>query len=268
MEQREIRDLLPRRILQKLPDSWRSELLGVAAEPITTGMSGADVYCLRTQPVCFLKFADDDAAEALRREITRTAWLADRGIGVAPILRTHDDGWAVAMQTQALVGLPADGCDWPKTELLPVLGRALAKLHALPVGECPFDESLVVRVARARQAVARGEVDASHFDSRNRGVTPEAILARLTKDPPQEDFVVAHGDASLSNMIVASDGAVGFIDCGHAGRADRYLDLAVIAAEIAEYFGRRSVSLFADAYGVRRWNARKAAFYSDLYELF
>jgi aminoglycoside phosphotransferase len=172
------------------------------------------------------------------------------------------------MQTQALVGLPADRCDWPRTRLLPALGRALAKLHALPAAECPFDESLAVRLAQAQQAVARGEVDAGHFDSRNRGVTPEAILARLTRAPPEEDFVVAHGDASLSNMIVAPDGAVGFIDCGHAGRADRYLDLAVTAAEIAEYFGRRSVSLFADAYGARRWHARKAAFYSDLYELF
>ena len=268
MERSEIRGRLPRRILQKLPDTWRAELAGVTAEPITSGMSGAEVFRLRTQPVCFLKFAEDDAAETLRQEIARTAWLADRGIRVAPILRVHDDGRAVAMQTQALPGVPADRCDWPKTRLLPALGHALATLHALPAADCPFDESLAVRLAQARRAVERGEVDATQFDPRNRGVTPEVLLARVASNPPPEDFVVAHGDAAWNNMIVAPDGTVGFIDCGHAGRADRYLDLAVVAAEIEDHFGRGAVKIFADAYGERRWDARKAAFYADLYELF
>jgi aminoglycoside 3'-phosphotransferase-2 len=268
MTRSKIREPLPRRILQKLPAAWRAELVGAAAEAVTSGMSGAAVFRLRTEPVCFLKFAESDGAETLRHEITRTAWLADRGIRVAPILRSHDDGKAVAMQTQALPGMPADRRDWPKTRLLPALGRALAALHALPIADCPFDESLTMRLAQARQAVARGDVDARQFASRNRGVTPQAILARITTNAPPEDFVVAHGDASLSNMIVAADGAVGLIDCGHAGRADRYLDLAVIAAEIEEYFGRHSVRIFADAYGERRWNTGKAAFYADLYELF
>ena len=69
-------------------------------------------------------------------------------------------------------------------------------------------------------------------------------------------------------MIVAPDGAIGFIDCGHAGRADRYLDLAVTAVEIEEHFGPGGVKIFADAYGERHWDARTAAFYADLYELF
>jgi aminoglycoside 3'-phosphotransferase-2 len=259
---------LPRRLLEKLPAAWRAELTGVTAEPVTSGMSGAEVFRLRTEPARYLKLAEGSASESVRQEIARTSWLAQQGVRVARIMHTHDHDCAVAMQTQALAGVPADRCDWPKTRLLPALGRALAAFHALPVGECPFDESLAVRLARAQQTVARGEVDAKHFASRNRGVTPRAILARATSNPPPEDIVVAHGDASLSNMILAPDGEIGFIDCGHAGRADRYLDLAVIAAEIDEYFGRRSVKLFADAYGAGRWDASKAAFYTDLYELF
>jgi aminoglycoside 3'-phosphotransferase-2 len=259
---------LPRRILHRLPDAWRAQLAGVVAEPITSGMSGADVFRLRMESLCFVKSAAGGAAATLRQEITRTAWLAGHGIRVAPILRTHDDGRMVVMQSQALPGEPADRCDQPATSLLPALGRALARLHALPVGDCPFDESLAVRLQRARHAVEQGDVDARHFDSRNRGIAPGALLARVADDPPPEDSVVAHGDASLSNMIVDPDGAVGFIDCGHAGRADRYLDLAVTAAEIAERFGRRCLKTFADAYGEPRWNARKAAFYADLYEFF
>jgi aminoglycoside phosphotransferase len=265
MKRSEIRGCLPGRILQKLPDDW--SLAGVAADPITTGMSGAEVFRLRTEPVRFLKFAEDDSAATLRQEIKRSAWLADHGIRVPPILRVHDDGHAVAMQTAALKGVPAVRCDWPKALLLPALGRALAALHALRATDCPFDESLAVRLDQARRAVERGEVDASQFDDRNRGVIPEVVLARVTANAPPEDFVVVHGDAALNNMIVAAEG-VGFVDCGHAGRADRYLDLAVTAAEIEEYFGAGAIKLFADAYGEGRWDARKAAFYGDLYELF
>jgi aminoglycoside 3'-phosphotransferase II len=259
---------LPGRILQKLPDAWRAELAGVAAEPITNGMSGADVFRLRMEPSCFLKFAEDGAAQSLRQEIARAAWLADHGIHVASILRAHDDGRTAAMQTQALPGEPADRCDWPKACLLPALGRALAKLHALPAADCPFDESLAVRLKRAQHAIEQGDVDARHFASRNCNVTPRDLFARVVANPPAEDFVVAHGDLTLSNMVIGLDGAVGFIDCGHAGRADRYLDLGVVAAEIADHFGRRSVKTFAGAYGEQRWNVRKAAYYADLYEFF
>jgi aminoglycoside 3'-phosphotransferase-2 len=260
--------VLPRRILQKLPDAWRAELATITAEPITSGMSGADVFRLRMEPARFLKFADDGAVQDLRQEIARAAWLADHGIGVAPILRTHDDDCTVAMQTQALPGEPADCCDWPEARLLPAIGHALAKLHGLPAVDCPFDESLAVRLERARRAIEQGGVDARHFASRNRNVTPRDLFARLVANPPAEDFVVAHGDLTLSNMIIGADGTVGFIDCGHAGRADRYLDLGVLAAEIGDHFGRRAVKTFARAYGVQRWNVRKADYYADLYELF
>ncbi|MPZ39534.1 MAG: APH(3') family aminoglycoside O-phosphotransferase [Rhizobiales bacterium] len=260
---------LPHRILQKLPDAWRAELAAIGAEPITSGMSGANVFRLRTEPARFLKFADDDvAAQTLRQEIARAAWLAGHGVRVAPILRTHDDGRTAAMQTQALPGEPADRCDWPEARLLPAIGHALAQLHALPAIDCPFDESLAVRLKRARHAIEQGGVDVRHFASRNRNVTPRELFARVVANPPAEDFVVAHGDLTLSNMIISPDGAVGFIDCGHAGRADRYLDLGVLAAEIADHFGRRSVKTFARGYGVQRWNGRKAAYYADLYEFF
>jgi aminoglycoside phosphotransferase len=260
--------VLPRRILKKLPDGWRAELAAIAAERITTGLSGADVFRLGTRPPFFLKFAEGDVAQSLRQEMVRTTWLADHGIRVATVLRTHDDGSAVAMQAEALAGETADRCGWPPARLLPAIGHALAKLHALSVSDCPFDESLAVRHERARLAIDRGGVDASDFEPRNRNVTPRDLLARLLANPPPEDFVVAHGDLTLSNIIIGPDGAVGFIDCGHAGRADRYLDLGILGADVAENFGPRSIAAFARAYGVPRWDERKAAYYADLYELF
>jgi aminoglycoside 3'-phosphotransferase-2 len=258
---------VPRRLLKKLPEGWRVTLGRVEAELVTAGMSGAEVFRLQTEPLSFLKLAEKEVAPGLRQEIARTAWLADQGIRVTPIMRTHDDDQIVAMQTQALPGKSVDVCDIPKARLLLALGRAFAKLHALPIADCPFDESLAVRLGRARQAVEDKEVDARQFNSRNRKVSPGELLARLTADRPAEEFIVAHGDATFNNMIVDSNGGVGFIDCGNAGCADRYLDLGIVAAEISDHFGRRYVNSFAEAYGALHWDPRMAAYYADLYEL-
>ena len=73
---------------------------------------------------------------------------------------------------------------------------------------------------------------------------------------------------ALSNMVIGPDGVVGFVDCGHVGRADRYLDLSVLAEEIVERFGSDGWAMFARAYGAQNWDGSKAAYYNDLYELF
>lgn len=256
-------------MLTLLPIAWRREFADGTVEPVETGMSDATVFRLRgVSGVRYLKIAEGGAAEALRQEIARTAWLGAHRIRVPAIIKTHDDGGAVAMLTHGLDGTRVDESAMPPGMLVAQLGRALAALHALPSAACPFDETLAVRLARAGHAVERDEVDVQEFAPRNRGVTPVALLARLYATTPPEDIVVVHGDASLSNMIVGTDGTVGFLDCGQCGRADRYLDLAVIGAEISEDFGRRWLKPFVTAYGEPRWNVRKAAFYSDLYELF
>ena len=82
------------------------------------------------------------------------------------------------------------------------------------------------------------------------------------------ELEVVHGDATLSNMMIDDDGTLGFIDCGHAGRGDRYLDLAVLAADIADKRGAEAAAQFAGACGLPLWDAAKARYYLDLYELF
>ena len=260
--------VIPRRILRKLPEDWRAAFEGVQASKITDGMSGAEVFRLGTKPAQFLKFAEANAARDLRQEIVRSAWLAHRNIRVAPVLRTHDDRRTAAMLTEALPGTSPDRSDRPKPWILSALGRAVARLHALPFSECPFDESLDVRFERARLAIARGAVDAGHFASRNRRRTPQYLLRHLTIERPPEDLVVAHGDLTLSNMVIGPDGVIGFVDCGHVGRADRYLDLSVLAEEIVDRFGSDGWAMFARAYGAQDWDGSKAAYYNDLYELF
>jgi aminoglycoside 3'-phosphotransferase-2 len=238
-------------------------------EPVTDGMSGASIVRVVTNGRSdrFVKIADADGVRALRDEATRTAWLSARGIAVPHIRRTKEESAYFAVLMDAVPGTPADASPLPVPQLIDVLAKALATLHRLPVGNCPFDETLNVRLSRAAAAVVAGEIDIAEFAPRNSGVAPEMLLARLIAHRLAEDIVVAHGDATLSNLIVDNEGKVGFVDCGNTGRGDRYLDLGVLAAEIAEHYGDDAVVQFMRSYG-GIWDTDKARFYADLYEFF
>ena len=224
--------------------------------------------CFGWGPPHYLKIAQNGAAHDLREEIERTAWLGQQGIRVAPAVRVHDAGNFVAVLSDALTGSSADETDLSPEIVVPALARALSALHAVPVVRCPFDESIAVRLERAGTLVDNGKVDPRAFAERNRDVTPGALLERLQKAAPSEDVVVVHGDATLSNMIVGDDLSVGFIDCGHAGRADRYADLALVTEGLAERFGTAMAGRFMCAYGGGVLDDRKAGYFLDLYELF
>jgi aminoglycoside 3'-phosphotransferase II len=149
------------------------------------------------------------------------------------------------------------------------LAEGLRKLHSIPARDCPFDETVEARLARARAAIAEGLIDPDYFSERNQGILPQAIYTRLMRTVPEhEDIVVVHGDATFDNLLIDDAENVGFIDCGHAGRGDRYLDLATMVADIDAYFGPDCISLFARSYGHPAFDARKLGFFNDLYELF
>ena len=265
-----------RRVLAALPRSWRAELAGTRLEPVAAGEGGAAVFRIRGSGADdlwsagrFLKFATGNGAKRLRDEIERTGWLADRGLRVPGILRAHATGRQAAVIMSVVPGVPPQACGRPAEAVVTSIARAFAALHALPAEACPYDETVAMRLARARADLRRGAIDAGQFDARNRDVTPQQLYERLATDrPASEDLVVVHGDATFDNILVDEDGTVGLIDCGNAGRADRYVDLALIAGEIVEHFGPEWVARFVRAYGLAGWDAGKARFFADLYELF
>ncbi len=244
----------------------------VEAEPVTGGMSGAAVYRIKRAgyPPCYLKVAAASGADgdSLREEVARTKWLADSSIRVPNILRVAERDGRLAVLTEAMAGIPIEESRLAAPRIAEALARGFAALHKLPPVSCPFDESLCVRLARATQAIAAGAVDPAEFDARNRGVAPATLLRRLIDDRPDEDLVVVHGDATLSNIVIDDSGALGFIDCGTAGRGDRYTDLALLAAEIRDHYGADATEQFVTIYGSRDWDDAKARYYLDLYELF
>jgi aminoglycoside phosphotransferase len=256
-----------------LPPGWRAELAGQVVERVP-GMGGAPVFRV-SDPAggCrYLKLASGPEAEPLRQEIARTEWLSSRHIRVPEILmKVRTDKVAAVLMT-AVPGrhlAPGHLAPGDLPAMVRVIGRGLARLHALPAADCPFDEMPRTRLQRAREATDRNLIDAGEFDDRNAGVTPVALYQRLAGAvPDREDIVVAHGDATLENMLIGSDSELGFIDCGRSGRSDRYLDLALVEADLRTGFGRDAAEGFLAAYGIRHWDDRKAAFFRDLYEFF
>jgi aminoglycoside 3'-phosphotransferase-2 len=269
---REVSHLTAFDILGVLPAEWRSRLAECELVPVTSGMSGACVFRVRAHGFeeHYLKIATGTDVDHLRGEAERTKWLASMGIRVPNVIAQFDGDDAFAMTMTALRGASAEHADRENWQpVVTAIARGFAALHALPVDACPFDETLKVRLARAHDLIRQGAIDGFDFDVRNLSVAPVDLYERLAATiPPHDDAVVVHGDATLTNLIVGNDGAIGFIDCGNCGKADRYVDLAVLVEEIADRFGDQARNAFLRAYDGLVWDERKAAFYRDLYELF
>ncbi len=145
-----------------------------------------------------------------------------------------------------------------------VMGAALRALHDVPVAECPFDERLDVKLARAAERVRDGLVDAGDFDDDHAGLTPEQVHLRLTAErPASEDLVVTHGDFTPANVLASPEGEAVLLDLGALGVADRYVDLAVALRELAG----PAAADFLTAYGLAEPDQRKLDYYRLLDEL-
>src|SRR5690348_4902941 len=256
-------------ILGKLPSKWQRDLETGDLAVIESGMSGAWVLRVGApdRPHRYLKIADGSGAPTLRDEIARTRWLAQRRVRVPGIFRTFETETVSAVLMSAVPGVQAFSQPENLARDIKAVAQALRQLHALPLLDCPFDETVPARLARARGEIDRGAVDADHFDVRNAGMAAGALWERLAAAIPREEFAVVHGDAMGSNILVDAEGNVGFIDCGRAGRSDRYTDLALVMEEL-NGFGREPADAFLRAYGIVAWDRRKALFFLDLYELF
>jgi aminoglycoside 3'-phosphotransferase II len=255
-----------------LPASWQRTLEAFHFEPIKRGMSEAQLFRLRgaASEEFYLKLSPPDGLTDFRAEVERTQWLFGQGVRVPEVLDVCDDGHASAAALMTAVsGSHPQGSRQLVANVIRDLARGLQSLHSLAITDCPFDETTSVRLARARTMIEEDRISTEEFAERNRGRSPQAIYEQLLATSPQaEDIVVVHGDAKFDNLLIDDEGNLGFIDCGHAGRGDRYLDLEAVTSDIDEYFGASWVEKFALDYGEGELDPAKLRFFSDLYELF
>ncbi|MCU0512514.1 MAG: aminoglycoside 3'-phosphotransferase [Anaerolineae bacterium] len=242
----------------------------------TLGMTDAAVYCL-TYPdgtQHYLKTARHSAAAPLPPEIARLRWLQGR-LPVPQVRYAGADADRAFLLMTAVPGRVA--CDealapaLTQAGIVALLADGLRQLHALPAAGCPFDRRLNVTLAEAAARVEAGLVAADDFDEERQGRTPAEVLDELYDTvPDDEEVVFTHGDYCLPNILLdaAARRVTGFIDVGRAGLADRYQDLALAQRSIIYNFGAAYLPHFWKAYGLRKVDHAKVAFYRLLDEFF
>ena len=254
-----------------LPQEWRKRLRGFHIEPIERGMSEAKLFHLRdrTGNKLFLKIWLAPQLSESRNEVERTKWLARRRVRVPTFIRVFEDKSLAAILMTALPGHHPQDAPKPRSVLIRNLAQGLFRLHSISSVDCPFDETIRVRLRRAREMIRHGHITPECFSERNQGISAELIYSRLKQCiPDHEDLVLVHGDATFDNLLIDDDGSIGFIDCGHAGRGDRYLDLSSTLQDIQEHYGSDAIAAFARSYNRLNLDPRKLDFFRDLYELF
>lgn len=77
---------------------------------------------------------------------------------------------------------------------------------------------------------------------------------------------MTHGDACLPNFMLDGAAFTGFVDCGRAGVADRYQDLALICRSIEYELGAQWLAPFFRHYGLDTVDQARLNFYRLLDE--
>jgi aminoglycoside 3'-phosphotransferase II len=253
-----------------LPPVIRTFVEGSECEPVDIGKSNASVSRFITPSrTLFLKTCPIDECGGLGAEVERLSWLKGRAPIPEVVAFARDERYEYLLVTSlpGQNGVEA-GRTLPQVVVLG-LARALKSLHTQPHGGCPFDQSIAAQVARARERVRAGVVDENDFDEERLGRTAEQLLVELEAwRPSDEAHALTHGDPCLPNVLFDRGTFVGFVDCGRAGMADPYQDLALAARSIASNLGLHRVPVFFEEYGLPMPDERKLAFYRLLDEFF
>jgi aminoglycoside 3'-phosphotransferase I len=257
-----------------VPSSISAELDGYRWIRIKTGQSGGAVYRLQGKPGfpdLFLKHGSGMIAVDILKEMIRLQWLANR-LPVPAIRRfvyAPGDAWLLMI---ALPGRTA--CEILRTDpderfaIVDAIAGFLRQLHTIPIAECPFNSAHDYRLLQGRERIEAGLVDEDDFDEVRKGWTAEKIWTEIhCLLPFTLDQVVTHGDLSLDNILVDNDQAVGCIDVGRLGIADRYQDLAVLWNALGEFGEPLRKRLFSSS-GIAIPDRGKLQFHLMLDELF
>lgn len=174
----------------------------------------------------YVKWTPAETSIDLEEEARRLKW-AIRYSPVPKVLAVGSDDSGSWLVTAALPWENAVADRWMADPAVAVRAAAtgLRAFHdSVPVGQCPFDWSVVSRVGDRELPV---------------------------ESPSIDRLVVCHGDACMPNTLIADDGSwAAHVDMGTMGVADRWADLAPAIWSTEYNYGRDYCEAFLDAYGI------------------
>ena len=264
-----------------LPPPLAADLGKHSRTEIQTGESGDSVYRFDRpgSSTVYLKARSVGAASRerpLSDEGERLGWMHAVGLPVPAVLQYHE--WK-GHEYLLLTTVPGVDASRPRPAeqheaVVSALAAGLRLLHGTNVSACPFDQSLRPRLAAADVRVKAGLVREDDFDANRVGRSAKDLFAELVATPPPpEERRFTHGDFCLPNVLLVEDGrggfqVSGFVDCGNAGIADPYQDLALAARSVAFNFGEPLVRVLFAKYGLAQPDEAKLAYYQLLDEFF
>lgn len=235
------------------PSAWRDRLQGYVWHAQTIGCSDADVFHLTGEGrrSLFVKAEPLRPLSELPGEIERLRWLSSQSeLGPTVEAEVHEAGRIWVLMSEIPGRDLASSPDLAPHQIVEIAADALRQLHSLDIAACPFDQRLATKLAQVEANVAAGLVDEEDMDDERLGRNAVSVLEEaLASRPSTEDLVVAHGDASMPNLMAADGRFTGFIDCGRLGVADRHQDLAIASWSIESNFGASFVGPFLARYG-------------------
>jgi aminoglycoside phosphotransferase/GNAT superfamily N-acetyltransferase len=259
-------------LIEAMPPALGELVRNRRLQQVTLGCSGDWIYRLHGEdaPDLYLKVSSAQSVFRLQAEARRLEWLNGR-LPVPELCYYDEVGEVEYLLMTAVSGRPAIDPHHKSDlkRLVDLLAEGLQQIHAIPVDECPFDQRLVVQMEIARLRLIHGQVDEADFEPEWQGKSPVLLFEQLLDSQPDyENLHFTHGDYCLPNVLIADGQISGFIDWGLAGVADRYRDLALAARSLRHNWGEEWVGRFFDAYGIKRLNKEKLAFYTLLDEFF
>lgn len=255
--------------LANLPKGLK-QLIGAAnLVQNTMGCSKALVFHL-PQLKGYLKIAKFNPTEPLAYEAEVLHWLQGK-LPVPKVLyfeHLGDYEYLLISEVEGQDCSQAAHRHEPKA-MVYCLAEGLRLIHGLDITDCPFDQTIPVKLKKARSNVEQGLVDETDFEPAYQGLRARDLLALLeARRPAQESRAFTHGDYCLPNIILNQGKVSGFIDLGRAGVSDPYVDIALAVRSLRHNYGSEQlVELFLLAYGLDAVDKTKMEFYTLLDEL-
>ena len=255
---------LPLELEEHLKDySWSKNTIGCTKTNI--------FYCeLKNHPSFYLKVANLADTINLYLESEKLLWLKNK-LPVPEVIHYSNNKKQEFLLLSEIQGKPSHFFDSEnqKKRITLLLAQGLIFIHSIDIAHCPFDNSLLIQIANAKEKTINGLVNEQEFDPIREGRTAKSLYQELLATKPhQEDLVFTHGDYCLPNIIIDDNDINGFIDLGLAGISDRYQDIAICIRSIGYNFGKKWVPFFLKEYGLNVVDQEKIAFYQLMDEFF
>jgi len=262
--------LQDRDLLQQFPPELQRLLAGCRFFRDTLGCSNSVVLHV-PEKKGYLKIAAYNPVEPLATEAAVLRWLQGK-LPVPEVQyyeRWQDTEYLLISEIKGTVCSDEVHRGDPET-MVHILAEGLRLIHGVEAAGCPFDQSLAVKLEKARRNVELGLVDEADFENEHLGMEAQELYElALARRPAHEDLVFTHGDYCLPNIILRDGRLSGFIDWGRAGVADRYQDIALAVRSLwHNHYGEEWVTLLLDTYGVKDPDWEKIHFYILLDEFF